>query len=108
MAERSGGRSDKAGEFTVSLRLYGAQGIPSSGRAWTNLTAALAAMAEPVAVPEFVDVIAEPLRSFDEGVLVTPTLILTVAGKRHVVVGTLDDPAFLTRFLAGRGRSPGG
>jgi len=98
---------DKAGGIAVSLRLYGAQGMPSTDRAWTNLTNALSVMAQPVAEPEFVDVIAEPLRSFDDGIMVTPTLILTAEGRRHTLVGTLDDSAFLARFLAARGRSGG-
>ena len=86
-------------EFT--LRLFGVQGSDSTRRARDNLLRWLPTVGADIELLEFVDVLSEPQRAFDEGVLVTPTLVIVVGdGRRHVIVGTVDDVGPLTRIFS--------
>ncbi|MEX2616167.1 MAG: circadian clock KaiB family protein [Alphaproteobacteria bacterium] len=92
----------QARSTATRLSLYGAEGSHSSWRAWTNVTQVLEALGMDTAALEFVNVLRHPARTFDDGVLVTPTLIVLNGGKRYVIVGTVDDPGILEEILAER------
>lgn len=83
------------------LRLYVARSTPNSVRAEHNLAAALAPTCGQDSAPavEVIDVFLQPKRALTDGVVVTPTLIGTYAGKRIVLMGDLSDQAHLQRVL---------
>lgn len=84
----------------MRLSLYGAEGSPSTRRAWTNITEVLETLGIDPAAVELVDVLRHPERTFDDGVLVTPTLIIFTGDRKHVIVGTVEDPGILREILA--------
>ncbi len=89
-----------AQETTIRLSLYGSEGSRTTLRAWTNITQVLEALGMDAVPVEFVDVLHHPERTFDDGVLVTPTLIVLSEDKRHVLVGTVEDTSILREILA--------
>jgi circadian clock protein KaiB len=75
----------------LTLRLYVAGDAPNSVEAAANLKAICSGYLEPDTYDlEIVDVLEEPLRALEDGVLVTPTL-LRVSPQRLSIVGTLED-----------------
>ena len=88
---------------TAHLRLYIARSTPNSVRAQHNLSMVLAGLKGSHAAPELevVDVFSQPKRAITDGVIVTPTLIGQVAGKRIVLMGDLTDQIQLQRALQG-------
>ncbi len=73
------------------LRLYVAGDAPNSVRAVANLKAICRRWLETDQYElEIIDVLREPLRALEAGVLVTPTLVGSAAATVSLV-GTLDD-----------------
>jgi circadian clock protein KaiB len=72
------------------LRLYVAGDAPNSARARANLRRLLNDVDPSRYRLEVIDCLAEPLRTLDDGVLVTPTLVRVDPPPSQVVVGTLS------------------
>jgi circadian clock protein KaiB len=72
------------------LRLYVAGDAPNSTRARANLDRLLHDVDPSCYRLEVIDCLAEPLRTLEDGVLVTPTLIRVDPPPPHTVVGTLS------------------
>lgn len=66
-----------------------------------NLAAALASLDSEAARPdlEIIDTFLQPKRAIKEGVIVTPTLIGSNAGKRVMLMGDLSDLSQLNAVL---------
>lgn len=94
-------REDKDTPITegLVLRLYVADDGPNSVRAVANLRAICARWLEASEYQlEIIDVLQEPVRALEAGILVTPTL----GGQGRVavsIVGTLDDHENVGRAL---------
>lgn len=86
-------------EDVLVLRLYVAGDGPNSRQAVGNLNAICRRWLEPGGYQlEIIDILEEPLRALDDGILVTPTL--TVDGSAPVsIVGTLSDHGAVARAL---------
>jgi len=83
----------------LHLRLYVAGDAPNSTQARANLDAICARYLEPGDYDvEIIDVLDEPLRALDDGVLVTPTLLGSISPS-ITIVGTLDDHERVKRAL---------
>ncbi|MCS4504832.1 Circadian clock protein KaiB [wastewater metagenome] len=91
----------------LSLRLYVAGDGPNSREAIANLEAI---RRDYLAVPcevEIIDVFETPQRALEEGVLLTPMLVVERAGSREMIVGSLSEPGrVLARIGLGRGAGP--
>ena len=83
----------------VRLRLYVAGRSPNSVRATHNLARLCAACLEDDYDLEVVNVLAEPLRALEDGILLTPTLVRLAPGPRVHVVGDLSDEATVRAAL---------
>ena len=73
------------------LRLYVAGDGPNSVAARTNLRRLLAPCDPSSYSLEIVDCLREPIRTLQEGVLVTPTLVRLEPEPARTIVGTLSD-----------------
>ena len=85
----SGAAAAEAGSTRLFLRLYVAADSPNSSIARLNLKAYLEAHPAIQAVLETIDVLVEPERAMLDGVLVTPMLIVTSAGRERRIAGNL-------------------
>ena len=72
------------------LRLYVAGDAPNSARARANLHRILMDVDPSCYQLEIIDCLADPLRTLEDGVLVTPTLLRVDPPPSQVVVGTLS------------------
>ncbi len=93
---RNGGPSSGSGPAlrpTLRLRLYVAGRAPNSVLALTNLRALLAAgqLEDGALELEVVDVLKDPGRALEEGVLVSPTLVRLSPLPVVRIVGSLND-----------------
>ena len=87
----------------ATIALYVAGGAPRSAAALRNLTAAIAATGRPEDAfrIEVIDVLREPGRALEAGLLATPSLALTGAnGRRRWFVGDFGQPELLASWLA--------
>jgi circadian clock protein KaiB len=87
----------------IVLRLYIAGGAPHSVQALAHLKALLAAGVSsngnhPQVNLEVVDVLEEPLRALDDGVFVTPTLVV-LAPTPARIIGSLSEREKVARLL---------
>ena len=73
------------------MRLYVAGDGPNSVAARTNLRRLLAHCDPSTYSLEIVDCLREPIRTLQEGVLVTPTLVRLEPVPLRTIVGTLSD-----------------
>jgi circadian clock protein KaiB len=73
------------------LRLYVAGDGPNSVAARANLRRVLAHCEPSTYSLEIVDCLREPIRTLQEGVLVTPTLVRLEPKPGRTIVGTLSD-----------------
>lgn len=88
--------SNKPARQALMLRLYVAAGAPNSAAAEANLRRC----AGPLGVPfEIINVLVDKVRALADGIMVTPTLIRHGAGPQEVMIGNLDDPDALKRFV---------
>jgi circadian clock protein KaiB len=92
-------RENSVAKDRLVFRLYVAGDAPNSRQAVGNLNAICGRWLEPEAYQlEIIDILEEPLRALQDGVLVTPTL--TVDGLTPVsIVGTLSDHGAVVRAL---------
>jgi circadian clock protein KaiB len=74
----------------LTLRLYVAGQSPASLRALANLNAICREHLDDATTIEVIDVLEEPLRSLDDGVLVTPTLVRLAPTPVRRVIGDLS------------------
>ncbi len=82
--------------------LFVAGGAPRSAAALRQLTAAIAATGRPEGTfrVEVIDVLREPGRALEAGLLATPSLALTTPhGRRRWFVGEFDQPELLAGWL---------
>jgi circadian clock protein KaiB len=88
------------GDARASLQLYIARSTPNSVRAQANLFTALARQAADRRIePEIIDVFSQPRRAIDNGIFVTPTLVILRSGRRSAVVGDLSNTEQLDVLL---------
>lgn len=90
MAQSLGDGSDACGAARLVLRLYVAGGAPNSVRALANLAIIGRDCLSGRYDLEVVDVLREPRRALDEGILLTPTLVRLAPLPRTMVVGDLS------------------
>ena len=81
------------------LRLYVAASAPNSLRARANLEAIVREHLDERSTVEIVDVVDEPLRALEDGVLVTPTLVKMSPGPVATLVGNLSERATILLAL---------
>ncbi len=84
-----------------TIKLYISRSTPNSVRAEANLAGAIRRLdtdGQRFDV-EIVDVFAEPKRAVLDGVIVTPTLVITDAGLRRILVGDLTNVGMLDLLL---------
>jgi circadian clock protein KaiB len=81
------------------FRLYVAGSLPNSQQARQNLQALCEAHLPDRHEIEVVDFLEEPTRGLDDGVIVTPTLVLLSPGPARTVVGSLADRDAVLRAL---------
>lgn len=84
---------DVGRDHVIRLRLYVAGTAPNSVRARANLEAICRDGGAGQIAVEVVDVIDEPLRALDDGVLVTPTLLKLEPGPSATLIGDLSEHA---------------
>ncbi len=85
--------------FPIRLRLYLAGSAPNSALALTNLRAALASLPEASVELETIDVLQDPDRALQDGILVTPMLVKLAPLPERRVLGNLRDRAVLFHAL---------
>ena len=84
-----------------TVTLYIAGDSPQSAVALANLRLAFDALPEGDIPPiEVIDVYESPLEAMNDGVVVTPTLILQHLGKRRTMFGDLSDLTQTAAVLA--------
>jgi circadian clock protein KaiB len=86
----------------LSLRLYVAGHSPNSVAAITNLQA-LCPTLHPSSLVEIVDVLQEPERALQDGIMVTPMLVRLSPEPTVQILGALSD---LARVRSGLGIEP--
>jgi len=92
-------RKNSGAKELLVLRLYVAGDGPNSRQAVGNLNAICSRWLEPTTYRlEIIDILEEPLRALDDGILVTPTLMADGAGAVSIV-GTLSDHGAVVRAL---------
>ena len=84
----------------VVLRLYVAGNSPNSQLARKNLEAVLESLGLREVALEIIDVLEEPLRGLEDGVLVTPTLVRSSPPPVRRVIGNLSQREILRASLA--------
>lgn len=75
----------------LTLRLYVAGGLATSAEATANLQALCNDPAGPVGTIEIIDVLQDPARALQDGVIITPTLVRLAPGPVVRIFGTLSD-----------------
>ena len=80
------------------LRLYVAGDAPNSQQARENLAAVLENAGDEYQL-EIIDCLADPLRSLNDGIVVTPTLLKVEPEPRKTVIGNLADTEYLRRTI---------
>jgi circadian clock protein KaiB len=72
---------------------------PNSQQARHNLDALLKSVADEDVELEVIDCLAEPIRTLNDGIVVTPTLLKVEPEPRRTVIGTLADTEYLRRTI---------
>jgi circadian clock protein KaiB len=83
-----------------SLRLYVAGTSPNTTRAIENLRLACEAAGHPNYPVSVVDVVREPQRALDDGILVAPTLVRVGFRAERRIIGDLRDRDAVMALLA--------
>ena len=83
----------------TKLRLYVAGDAPNSLQAKRNLQTLLSTVGADTYELEVVDCLADPRRTLQDGIVVTPTLLKFEPEPRCTVIGTLGDVDFLRRTI---------
>lgn len=84
---------------TLVLRLYVAGRAPNSMMAIANAKEMCDAHFPAAYTLEIVDLLAEPQRAVDDGIIVTPTLLKVAPPPRQRLIGNLSDTARLLLTL---------
>ncbi len=84
---------------TFRFKLYIVGEAPNSLQAIANLNALCREHLPGRHHIEVVDVLLQPIKALDEGVLLTPTLIRHAPGPARRIVGTLDDTLTVLQAL---------
>jgi circadian clock protein KaiB len=84
----------------VIFTVYVAGRSPHSLHALANLRAFCSKYFEEAAQIEIVDILEEPRRALDDGVLLTPSVVRVSPGPRLVLVGNLGDQRRLEAALS--------
>lgn len=92
-------RTKEAGQDAFVLRLYVAGGAPRSREALSNLKSFRKRLAEDAWEVEVIDVLVEPRRALEDGVLVTPTLVKLAPLPSQTIIGDLSDAAAVLSAL---------
>jgi hypothetical protein len=87
----------------AELRLYIAGSTPNSVRAEQTLGSVLASLgAKGVMLrPDIIDVFTHGRRAVNDGVIVTPTLVILQGSQRYTIVGDLSDGSQVRSLLEG-------
>ncbi|MEP6668575.1 MAG: circadian clock KaiB family protein [Chthoniobacter sp.] len=88
------------------FRLYLADGAPNSVRALANLYAICRRHFPESHRIEIIDVLQEPLRALEEGILVTPTMVKVSPEPELQIIGNLSDEEEVLRALGLPQREP--
>lgn len=83
----------------VEFRLYVAGEASNSQQAIANLNAFCRRYLADHHHVEIVDVMQQPQRALDEGILLTPTLIIRSPGPARTLIGNLARPEVLRQAL---------
>jgi circadian clock protein KaiB len=75
----------------LSFRLYVAAASPNTRRALENLRALCSAAGHVTYDLKIIDVLREPQRALQDGILVAPTLVKVAPGPVRTVIGDLSD-----------------
>jgi len=81
------------------FRLYLADGAPNSVRALANLYAICRRHFPDSHHIEIIDVLKDPLRALEEGILVTPTVVKVSPEPELQIIGNLSDEDEVLRAL---------
>lgn len=92
--------ADPVAGARATMKLYIAPDSPSSDRALANLRRTFEAVPE-ASTPtlEVIDVYEFPLAALQEGVIVTPTLLIEHLGRRTTMFGDLSDVQLISTIL---------
>ncbi len=85
----------------VNVRLYMAKNAPNSIIAREELEKYLASNPHILATVELIDVLDDSVRALRDGVLVTPTLVVSCDGMERRVIGNLRNAQALAAALPG-------
>jgi len=91
--------ADRGTSLTLELRLYVAGSTSHSITTLSNLRAAIERRVGTDYLLEVIDVLREPHRALEDGVLGTPTLIKVAPGRTETFVGDLCSPSVVVRIL---------
>ena len=75
----------------MELRLYVAGNAPNSLQARRNLNAVLESCEPDAYSLEVIDCLTDPMRTLEDGIIVTPTLLKVEPKPEARVIGTLGD-----------------
>ena len=101
-----GADGDGLERVIATLRLYVADSAPHSLRARANLEAISREYLDERSSIEVVDVIEEPLRALEGGILVTPTLVKLAPGQAATLIGDLSERQTILLALGVDGGTP--
>jgi circadian clock protein KaiB len=96
----------KPGNFSVSTYsfiLYIAGNLPNSVQAVLNLKAICADHFSEAYRLEIVDVLREPHRGLNDGILVTPTLVKLEPEPKQVIMGNLSNVSMVLHSISWNG-----
>lgn len=91
-----------SGGAEVHVVLFVAGGAPRSAAALRNLSAAMATLPPPATAMQVdvIDVLLDPAKALEVGLLATPSLSLTLPdGKRRWFIGNLGQPDVLANWI---------
>lgn len=88
------------------MRLYVAGQSPNTRRALANLRDLCAALGQADYQLTVIDVLREPARALEDGVLVAPTLIKLAPGPVRKLLGDLSDRDLVLAILGQTERAP--
>lgn len=86
-------------EEKIYLKLYVSRGSPNSRMAVRNITEIRDMYLTKRCELEVIDLFEEPLRAVEDGVMMTPTLLLVSCDPPVRIVGNLSDPAPVLQAL---------
>lgn len=86
-------------DASIEFRLYVAGEAPNSQQAVVNLNAFCRRYLADRHHIEIVDVLQQPQRALDEGILLTPALIIRSPGPARTLIGNLARPEVLRQAL---------